>query len=112
MLLAGLDERESKLRQHLTILKEQQGHWQQSISDLTRREELVEDWQQNHRQREKKLSDWNDQLDKKAAELSSRETLLSEAEQNFKVQQRGFSEREQRLQVCFCESSSQYHRLP
>ena len=55
LLLAALDERESKLRQHLNTLKEQQGHWQQSISDLTRREELVEDWQKNHSQREKEL---------------------------------------------------------
>lgn len=101
LLLAALDERESKLRQHLTILKEQQGHWQQSILDLTRREELVEDWQENHRQREKKLLDWNDQLDKKAAELATREATLFESEQAFKVQQRGFSERESRLQVLF-----------
>jgi uncharacterized protein (DUF3084 family) len=101
LLLAALDERESKLRQQLTILKEQQGHWQQSISDLTRREELVEDWQQNHRQREKKLFDWNDQLDKKSAELAAREATLFESEQAFKTQQRGFSERESRLQVLF-----------
>ena len=98
-MLTALDERESKLRQQLNILKEQQSHWQQSISDLTHREKIAEDWQQTHRQREKKLAEGNEQLEKRGNEITLRENNLTELEHNFKIQQRNFSEREQRLQV-------------
>jgi centromeric protein E len=44
-LLATLDERESKLRHLLGTLREQQEQWQRAVSDLQRREDLVEEWQ-------------------------------------------------------------------
>ena len=34
LLLANLDEKDSKLRQTLCTLKEQQDNWQRSITDL------------------------------------------------------------------------------
>lgn len=99
LLTAALDERESRLRHHLNTLQEQEGNWQQSIEALTRREELAAEWQNNHRSREKKIQDWDDQLKKKFADLSKREADLVEAEHAFKTQKRELGEREQRLVV-------------
>lgn len=99
LLTAALDERESRLRHHLNTLQEQEGNWQQSIEALTRREELAAEWQNNHRAREQKNQDWDDQLQKKFADLSAREATLVESEHAFKTQKRELGEREQRLQV-------------
>lgn len=98
-LVTNLDERDSKLRQLLSTLKEQQDQWHRSIADLQRREELVDDWQRNHKQKEQRLNDKERDWDLKFAELNARESTLSELETKFKLQQRELQEREQRLQV-------------
>ncbi len=57
LLITNLDEKESKLRQMMANMKEQQQQWDRSVTDLQRREDLVDDWQRNHKQREKKLQE-------------------------------------------------------
>jgi hypothetical protein len=95
-LLAELDERESKLRQHQSILKEEESHWQQAIVDLTKREELVKEWQDNHKHREKRLKDSSEHLDKYFKDLNQREAQLSEREQQMTLRERSVMECEQR----------------
>ena len=56
-LLSSLDEKDSKLRQILGTLKEQQEQWTRAVNDLQRREDLVDEWQRNHRTKEKKLEE-------------------------------------------------------
>jgi centromeric protein E len=99
ILLTTLDERDSKLRQMQATLKEQLEQWQRSIVDLQRREDLVDDWQNNHRDREKRISEMDEEREIKFNELLTREGLLAEHEQKFKLSQRELQEREQRLQV-------------
>jgi hypothetical protein len=94
--LAELDERESKLRQHQSILKEEEGHWQQAIIDLTKREELMKEWQDNHKQREKRLKDTNDHLERLFKDLNQREANISEREQQMTLREKGILECEQR----------------
>ena len=54
-LLASLDEKDSKLRQILSTLKEQQDQWQRAVTDLQKREDLVDEWQKNHKVREMRV---------------------------------------------------------
>lgn len=101
LLTANLDERDSKLRQLISSLKEQQEQWQRSINDLQRREDLVEEWQRSHRQRESRLKEMQQQQEEKFLELNGREKVLVEEGQSVQLQQRELSEREQRLQVAY-----------
>ncbi len=57
---------------------EQQEQWLRSVTDLQRREDLVDDWQANHRQRERRLGEVDAQQERKLAELSKREADIVE----------------------------------
>eukprot|EP00981_Chlorochromonas_danica_P005548 scaffold1129_cov164-Ochromonas_danica.AAC.13 len=99
ILITNLDEKESKLRQLMATMREQQEQWQRSITDLQRREDLVDDWQRNHKQREKKLMEIEHMQEKKFAELNKREALVLEDENKAKQINKELTEREQRLQI-------------
>ena len=109
LLLAALDERDSKLRQHLNTLQEQQSHWMQSIQDLSRREELVEEWQQGHLHKDNKLKESAVKLQEKFDEFNSREQKLSELEMAFKTRVRELGDREQRLQVALSRVANRFN---
>lgn len=99
ILVTNLDEKESKLRQMMATMREQSDQWQRSITDLQRREDLVDDWQRNHKQREKKLLEIEALQDKKFLELNQREGSVIEDEHRAKALSHELIEREQRLQV-------------
>jgi chromosome segregation ATPase len=99
LLLTNLDEKESKLRQLLANMKEQQDQWSRSITDLQKREDLVDDWQRNHKTREKKLLEIETLQEKKFLELNKRESFIAEEENRLKNFNKELSEREQRLQI-------------
>ena len=99
LLMNNLDEKDSKLRQLLGTMKDQQEQWQRSISDLQRREDLVDEWQRSHKQRERKLQEIDLLHEKTFAELSQREAAVSVEEQKLRITTRELTEREQRLQV-------------
>jgi len=48
-------------------LREQQEQWQRAVSDLQRREDLVDEWQRNHRLKEAKLEEVEGQFQLKAS---------------------------------------------
>lgn len=136
LLITNLDEKESKLRQTMGTMKEQQDQWQRSITDLQvslctrrtilkilcklyfntvpfsysefsqRREDLVDDWQTNHQQREKRLQETDAMQERKFAELNKREADLSAEEQKFKIAEKELKEREARLQVALSRVSN------
>eukprot|EP01032_Pedospumella_encystans_P011986 gene11986-13900_t len=106
LLITNLDEKESKLRQMMGTMKEQQDQWQRSITDLKRREDLVDDWQTNHTQREKRLQETDAMQERKFAELNKREADLSAEEQKFKIAEKELKEREARLQVALSRVSN------
>jgi DNA repair exonuclease SbcCD ATPase subunit len=127
-LIRALDDRDSKLRQIQGTLKEQRDQWQRSIENLQRREDLVDDWQRNHKAREKHLQELDVQYDQKTAEFNKREAAIAEQELKIKVIccvspndlmnreeikfacvqaiQRELNEREQRLQVTLSRAAS------
>lgn len=104
-LLSSLDEKESKLRQVLGTLKEQQDQWQRAIQDLQRREQLVEEWQKNHRIREQKLEDIHDGYKEQGNDLSRRESKIIEGETQLKIREQELHEREQRVQVAVSQAA-------
>lgn len=99
LLITNLDEKESKLRQLMATMREQQEQWQRSITDLQRREDLVDDWQRNHKQREKKLLEIESLQEKKFQELNKREAIVLEDENKARLLNKELTEREQRLQI-------------
>ncbi|RYH05439.1 hypothetical protein EON65_44685 [archaeon] len=84
IVITNLDEKESKLRQLMATMREQQEQWNRSVNDLQRREDLVDDWQRNHKQREKKLLEIEQIQEKKFAELNKREAVVLEEENRVK----------------------------
>jgi predicted nucleotidyltransferase len=52
---------------------------------LQRREDLVDDWQRNHKAREKHLQELDVQYDQKTAEFNKREAAIAEQELKIKV---------------------------
>jgi len=83
----------------MATIHEQQVLWDRSATDLKRREDLVDDWQRNHKQREKKLMEIESLQEKKFQELNKREAMVLEEENKCKQLQTDLAEREQRLQV-------------
>lgn len=98
-LITNLDDKESKLRQKLSTLKEQVEQWNRSITDLKRREDLVEEWQRNHKVLEDKVEELKAQVERKGAELGEREKKIGEEENRARQVNKELAEREQRLQL-------------
>lgn len=84
-LIRALDDRDSKLRQIQGTLKEQREQWQRSIENLQRREDLVDDWQRNHKARETHLKELDAQYEQKTQEFNKREAAIAEQELKIKV---------------------------
>ncbi len=97
MLLSALDERDSKLRQHMSMIQEQKKQWENSVRDLRRREDLVNDWQKKHSSREARLKERDEAFEKKLKELRHREAENAKLELRIKADRKSLSEREQRL---------------
>jgi chromosome segregation ATPase len=73
---------------------------------LQRREDLVDDWQTNHTQRENRLKEIDSMQERKFAELNKREADLAAEEQKFKISEKELKEREARLQVALSRVSN------
>jgi hypothetical protein len=89
-----LDERESKLRQHLSALQEQQTHWMQSVEDLKKREQLVHEWTVSHLAGEKELDEANGRLAVAKLELDKRDIALADGEKRLEARERDVVEKE------------------
>jgi hypothetical protein len=79
-LLGQLDERESKLRQHLSALAEQQSLWKRSTEELKIRESEVEEWNNAHGLKQQKLDEGNAALSRLKEDLDSRQIAVAENE--------------------------------
>ncbi len=94
-----IDASESRLMLLLRTMKEQEEKWTSSIKDLQRREDLADDWQRNHKQKEKKALEVQADIKRQNDELTKRTADVVAEEQKLKLFQKEMNEREQKLQV-------------
>ena len=98
-MLGKLDEKESKLKQHLAALEEQQAHWLQSAEDLKKREKLVHEWNVSYLAREKEADEVNAKISAARIELEKRAYSVTDSEEHLSSRERELADKNRILEA-------------